>query len=149
MIDKLPGQSVEDIDLNRLMKWIKHVREKCRQVNRLPICDEKIGEILSYAPNGRDDIWPHESVREVIEKIKSKDLEIGIEIGIYNQRGAIIKSISEGGKQERELAERYNQFADAIKLKWPRTAAMLKRLAQGYIREARREDLMSKLDDLL
>ena len=149
MIDKLPGQSGEDIDLTKLMKWIKHAREKCKQVNRLPICDEKIGEILSHAPNGKDGIWPHEAVREVIEEISSKDMEMGIEIGIYNQRGVVTKSLGEGGKQERELAERYNQFAEALKLKWPRTAAMLRRIAQGYIREASIEDLRSELDDLL
>ena len=59
------------------------------------------------------------------------------------------KSLGEGGKQERKLAGRYDQFADALRLKWPRTAAMLKRIAQGYIREASREDLRSELDDLL
>ena len=149
MIDELPGQSGEDIDLTKLMEWIKHAQEKCKQVNRLPICNEKIGEILSHSPSGKDGIWPHETVREVIEGISSKDMERGIEIGIYNQRGVVTKSLGEGGKQERKLAERYDQFADALRLKWPRTAAMLKRIAQGYIREASREDLRSELDDLL
>ena len=87
MIDELPGQSGEDIDLTKLTEWIKHAQEKCKQVNRLPICDEKIGKILSHAPSGKDGIWPHEAVREVIEGISSKDMERGIEIGIYNQRG--------------------------------------------------------------
>ena len=131
------------------MKWITQVREMCKQANHLPICDKKIGEILSHAPAGEDGIWPHEAIREVIEKVNSRDMERGIEVGIYNQRGVITKSSDEGGKQERELAERYNQFADALKLKWPRTAAMLRRIAQGYIREAKREDLRSELDDLL
>jgi len=149
MIDKLPGQSGEDIDLTKLMEWIKYVREKCKHVNRLSICDEKIGEILSYAPIGKDGIWPHEAVREVIEKIESKDLERGIEIGIYNQRSVVTKSLGEGGKQERELAEKYNQFADALKFKYPRTAAMLKRIAQGYIQRGRIEDLWTELSDFL
>jgi len=149
LINELPGQSENDINSAKLMEWITQVREMCKQANCLPICDEKIGEILSYAPAGADGIWPHEAIREVIEKVESRDMERGIEVGIYNQRGVITKSLDEGGKQERELAERYNQFADALKLKWPRTAAMLRRIAQGYIREAKREDLRSELDDLL
>ena len=151
IIDKLPGQSGEHIDLTKLMEWIKHIREKCEceREDLLPICDEKIGEILSHAPCGEDGIWPHEVVRDVIEEISSRDLERGIEIGIYNQRGVVTKSLGEGGKQERKLAERYNQFADALKLKWPRTAVMLKRISQEYIWKARREDLRTELDDLL
>ncbi len=47
--------------------------------------------------------------------------------------GIVTKSLEGGGKQERELAEKYNQFADVLKLKYPRTVAMLKRIAQGYI----------------
>ncbi len=149
MIDRLPGQSEEDIDLNKLMEWINRVREKCKHVNRLPICDEKIGEILSHAPVGKDGICPHEAVREAIEKISSKDMERGIEVGIYNQRGVVIKSPDEGGKQERELAKKYNRFANVLRLRYPRTAAMLKRIAQRCIQEARWEDLEIELDDLL
>lgn len=148
MIDKLPGQSGEDIDPTKLIEWTKHAREKCEQEDLLPICDEEIGRILSHAPHGKDGIWPHEAVRDVIEEISSKEMERGIEIGIYNQRGIVAKSLGEGGKQERELAEKYNQFADALKLKWPRTAAMLKRIAKKYVHYARMEDSRSELDDL-
>ncbi|RLI89310.1 MAG: hypothetical protein DRO65_04225, partial [Candidatus Altiarchaeales archaeon] len=149
MIDKLPGKSGEDIDFNKLMEWITYVREKCTHIGCLPFCDETIGKILSHSPIGKDGIWPHEAVREVIEEISSKEMERGIEIGIYNQRGVVSKSLGEGGKQERELAEKYNQFAEVLKFKYPRTAAMLKRIAQGYIQEGRIEDLWTKLSDFL
>ena len=112
----------------------------------MSICDEQVGRILSYAPCGEDGIWPHEAVREVIEKFESRDLERGIEIGVYNQRGVVVKSLDEGGEQERKLAEKYGQFADALKLKWCRTANMLRRIAQIYIEEANIEDLRRESD---
>ena len=149
IINELPGQVGNSIDWNKLMDWITQVREGCAQVNHLPICDEKIGEILAHAPVGKDGIWPHEAVREVIERVESIYMERGIEIGIYSQRGIIIKSSDEGGKQERELAEKYRQFADKLKFKWPRTAAMLQRIADGYIGNARYEDIRRDLDELL
>ncbi len=149
LINELPGQSGNGINSAKLMEWITQVREECEQANRLPICDKKIGEILSYAPAGEDGIWPHETVREVIENINSRDIEWGIKIGVFNQRGVVIKPLGGGGKQERELAERYNQFANKLNFKWPRTAAMLRRMAQGYLRDANREDFGSELNDLL
>lgn len=148
MIEGLPGQLEGDVDLSKLIEWIEFARDKCKDVNRLPICDEKIGEILSHAPTGKDGLWPHEAVRDALEKVASRDMERGIEIGIYKQRGVHTKSPEEGGKQERELAKRYNQFADKLKLKWPRTAATLKRIAEGYIRVGSSEDLRVELDDL-
>ncbi|MCU4137456.1 MAG: Plasmid maintenance system antidote protein VapI [Thermodesulfobacteria bacterium] len=131
------------------MEWITYVREKCAHIGCLPFCNETIGKILSHSPIGKDGIWPHEAVREVIEEISSKEMERGIEISIYNQHGIVSKSLGEGGKQERELAEKYNQFAEALKFKYPRTAAMLKRIAEGYIQQGRIGDLMSELNDFL
>jgi polysaccharide deacetylase 2 family uncharacterized protein YibQ len=41
-------------------------------------------------------------INHSIEKIESRDLEMGIETGVYNQRGVTAKTLDEGGKQERE-----------------------------------------------
>ena len=53
----------------------------------------------------------------------------------------------EGGAQERALAEKYRTFADASKFEWPKTAAALRRVAEGYEEDARREDARVKLDE--
>ncbi len=54
--------------------------------------------------------------------------------------------MDEGGKQERELAAKYHQQVDEIKYTWPRTSAMLGRMAESYKRDADREDLEVEMD---
>jgi hypothetical protein len=94
---------------------------------------------------GADGAWPHPAVRDVIEEVGSADLERGIEVGVYNGRGVVTKHPLEGGMQEHQLAERYAGFAPAVADRWPRTAAMLRRLAEGYRVDARREDQEAEL----
>jgi hypothetical protein len=67
-------------------------------------------------------------------------------MGFQNLRGCFSKGLYEGGKQERELAAQYYGFAD-ICSKWPRTAAMLRAVAEDYIHDANREDERAKARD--
>jgi hypothetical protein len=68
-IHELPGQDEGRVDSDRLYEWVESARSGCKQKNRLIIGDEIIGQILSYSPQGKDGIWPLESVRNVIEKV--------------------------------------------------------------------------------
>jgi len=148
LADQLPGQSdTQEVNAAQLQEWIEKVREECAQRNRRVIGDEYIGKLLSHSPSGSDGIWPHEAVRDIIEQYESRDVEEGIEVGLFNQRGVTSRTLGEGGKQERELAEKYRQQADEIKYMWPRTAAMLGRVADSYNRFAARWDLETELED--
>lgn len=57
----------------------------------------------------------------------------------------ISRNPTEGGVKEHQLAERYIGFAAAISDRWPRTAAMLRRISDTYRAEARREDEEAEL----
>jgi hypothetical protein len=46
----------------------------------------------------------------------------------------------EGGDQERELSDHYTRLAGAVREGWPRTAAILQSVADGYAVEARHHD---------
>jgi hypothetical protein len=43
------------------------------------------------------------------------------------------------------LSERYKGYADVLNDEWPRTAAMLRRIADRYASDARREDVEAEL----
>lgn len=136
-INKLPGQlNPADIDKNQLQEWMLRVREGCLRKNRKNVCDNKLGELLSLSPVGKDGVWPHEAVRAVIERFESSELEIGLETGRYNRRGVTGRAWKEGGEQERKIAEQYEQQAEQIRVEFPRTAGVLFRLAQCYRRDA-------------
>jgi hypothetical protein len=89
---------------------------------------------------GTDGLWPHEAVRDVIESVESSEIERGLTLHVYNSRGVVSKGLREGGAQERELVTRYSGYADAMKEKWPRTAAMLRQIASFYDSDAARSD---------
>ncbi|MBD2303836.1 hypothetical protein [Nostoc sp. FACHB-190] len=94
-----------------------------------------------------DGLWPDIAVREVIEEVASKQMELAIATGVFNKRGVWTKSIGEGGIQERQLAETYHFYAVVLADSYPRTATMLRSIADGYISDAHREDIRAELED--
>ncbi len=61
-----------------------------------------------------------------------------------NRRGAYWKAPDEGGTQERGLAKQFLNWADALQIEWPKTAASLRRVGERYEADARREDAESE-----
>jgi hypothetical protein len=147
LIRKIPGQQNGDVDKFLLASWIQQAREGCFKKSRGVIGDQQIGQILSFSRVGVDGMWPHEAVRDLLELVENENIERGMEIGRYNQRGVICRALGEGGEQERKLAEEYQKTARALQVNWPRTAAMLMRMASGYKRDALREDHHANLMD--
>jgi hypothetical protein len=133
------------IDAGALKTWVRTAREALAAKRLSESGDRRIGETLSGSPIGADGIWPHPAVREVIEETASEDIEHGLELGLYNSRGVTSRSLTEGGAQEQQLFDRYTGFATAMRDQWPRTTAMLRRIAERYRRDARREDQRAEL----
>lgn len=144
---RVPGRTDDGVDAEALKEWVRRTRELLVEAGRIEIGEQIIGQALSGSPDGTDGAWPHPAVRDVIETLASSSLERGFEVAIYNRRGIITKSIGEGGAQERELSDRYAGFAAAIADVSPRTAAMLRRIADGYRSEARSEDLRAEFEE--
>jgi hypothetical protein len=128
------------VDETKLMEWVTTARALCAQTGRLEVCDSRIGQVFAHSVQERDGSWPCIPVRDVIEEVANEEFIRGFEIGIFNQRGVYSKSPIEGGAQERELAQRYTAYANACDIEWPRTASVLRRVAQQYEREAQRAD---------
>src|SRR5208337_5070948 len=94
------------------------------------------GNVLAHSPSDSDGVWPAVPIRELIEFTQSRDLEKGIIIGVCNKRGVTSRGMTDGGTQERGLAQTYRAWSRATELHWPRTAALLEDLATSYEREA-------------
>ena len=84
---------------------------------------------------------PAEAIRELIEDLKSTNLESGLVIGVLNSRGVTTRGVYDGGAQEWALAAKYRRWGEAVINRWRRTGRVLMQLADDYEREARREDL--------
>jgi transcriptional regulator with XRE-family HTH domain len=142
----LPGEREDGtIDGEALNAWIEAARERCRDLDRITMGDQYIGRALAHAPSAEANIWPPEEVCRVLERMKNRQIERGLETEVFNSRGVTTRGLTDGGTQERALVERYSEWAAAALLRWPRTATVLRRIADSYAANADREDLDAQL----
>lgn len=145
---KLPGASEKSVDLVKLESWIADVRMAAAERDLAEIADQHIGKTLANSPRFETGaIWPPTEVCVVIENFASEQIETGFEVECFNKRGAYMKSMGEGGAQERALAEEYSYWA-AQAVEFGRTSAMLERISESWNRMAEREDLRAEIDKL-
>jgi hypothetical protein len=144
----VPGFSPESTDVNHLRSWISEVRKLAEEKDRVVITDQQIGQILAYAPADQEDgAWPAKPIRDVIEELAAKEIEKGIAISRFNQRGSFTKALFDGGQQERGIATQYRTWAEATR-NWPRTTALLQQIADDWDLHAQRADSEAELDQL-
>jgi len=142
----IPGtQDDGTIDPTKLSEWVGEARRRLEERKRLEIGDHCIGHILRHAKQEDDELWPPQVIRDLLEKLRSDDIELGLEIAERNARGVTWRSPTAGGEQERQIMNRYLAQARRVQLKWPRTARMLRRIAQAYASEAYMNDRHAEL----
>ncbi|MFC7925192.1 helix-turn-helix domain-containing protein [Microbacterium laevaniformans] len=141
----IPGAQPDGtIDGDHLTTWVRAARLAFSESARTSIGDEVIGEILATSPIGADGAWPAEPVREIVESVGSARLDTGLAIGRFNQRGIHSRDLFDGGAQERTLEETYRAWSTQTTSRWPRTARILRGMAEDYAREAEHHDADSE-----
>jgi len=79
------------IDPIALDAWVKRARKLWRMRGAERLVIGKIGEILSAASACPISLGRQSRVREVLEVARSRALEQGFEIGLYNRRGVTVR----------------------------------------------------------
>lgn len=138
----IPGEQDSGvIDESILRDWSDEVSTRIADWddNKKALAWGAVGELLSRAGNDPvDGKWPPTAIRQLVNDLRIEALEQGIGRGIYNDRGVEWRSM-DGGVAERELAKKYREQAAALAAD-DRTAALLRRLADGYESSALQED---------
>lgn len=140
-----PGLVDGVFDGTHLTQWVTEARRRLAEANRAAVGDQLLGQVLSGSPPGADGAWPAEPIRDLIQALRSDDLETGLRIGRLNQRGAVTRHPLVGGDMERSLKTLYESDATKVAARWPRTAAFLRTLAATYEHDAAREDVNAEL----
>lgn len=134
--------------LEQLREWSTSVINIAEEKGRKKIAEEYIGQLLAHAPeNTEQNTWPPLKICNLIEELESEYIEKGIRVERFNMRGAFSKAFFEGGKQERQLAGKYLNWAKAC-VQHPRTSAMLKAISESWEEDAKREDLRAEQDKM-
>lgn len=145
-IERIPGlnEATKKEQQEKLSKWVEAVRRACADLDRLEVADEWLGNLFSHAPVGEDGVWPDEAVRNVMENIRSQFISRGAHMGLFNSRGAHF--CGKGGAQERELANKYRVWADALQFTHPFvSSSLLMSMVYTYECEAERLDIETEI----
>ena len=120
--------------------------ESLKRFSELLIAEERtdlLGEIYGRAISGTDGIFPHESIRDLLEQFDSDELDLQIYIAYINDRGARVVLLD--GSDQMQKAAKFIADAQALSISYPHTAAILQKIADDYRREGKRDRLHSEL----
>ena len=135
-ISRIPGTSNDNtIDAGILKDWLIGARKIAQKHGYREIGDQMIGELLSKCSEGKDGVWPCESIREVIEDIGTEELATGLIIGRHNARGVVRRD--KGGTQELILAQQYRRWSREVAYEHEFTRHLLIQIAKDYEAEAK------------
>lgn len=139
--EPLPGAAYGSApDPDRMHAWVLKVREELAKRNRAGIASLAIGDALGGRTTDEDGVWPCLAVRAVLEREQDSTLEEQLAITRRNQRGVTVRGAYDGGRQERQLAEKYRAWADQVRDEWPRAGKLLDLIAKSYEADGQRED---------
>lgn len=138
-VKRIPGtDETGKVNEEALKAWVKEAQSLCVKHGRAEIGDQKIGQLLSAPIVGTDSIWPCEEVRKVLEECGTSDIATGVQVGVYNSRGAHWRD--EGGGQERDLAAKHRNWSRKLAFEYTYVANLVEGIAATYDREAAVED---------
>ena len=131
-----PGtQSDGQFSPEQFEEWLNTTKEACAKSGHLDVALMHIGKVLIHAPSDPEGLWIHRTVASALNAKDAEKLRDSFWAGICNSRGVHI--IDPTGKPERELAQKYKQQAEEVENEgYQRFAVILRKLAEGYEREA-------------
>ena len=145
-INCLPGTegSYGKVDTEAALAWVTEVRRLCAEHDLVAVGDHMIGQLLPRTPAEADGRWPCLPVCQVMERIASREVGIGFNIGVRNQdheRGRDAYRFigywrGEDSSWERKRAAEYRDWAKQHVSDYPYVSRVFEDLAADYDREA-------------
>ena len=129
---RLPDSAYTDFES------LKHFSESLIAANRTGL----LGGIYGRAIAGKDGIFPHESIRELLEQFDNDELDLQVRVAYINNQGA--RLITDGSDQMQKAAK-FTADAQALSISYPHTATILQKIADSYRREGKSDRLYSEL----
>ncbi len=132
-----PAEDKECVNEIEIMDWVKKFEELLKVNHQSRLFGFLLGRLLAFSPVGEDGYKPCEAVRKVIERYGNNERMLSsYKTTIYNMRGIYSPTAGIG---EMEIAERYRESAEYLKVKYPKTAQIYYDLFHQYKHEADRE----------
>ena len=124
------------IDEDELREWVESFKSMLEKQKQSKLLGRELGRLFAYSPVGVDGYYPHEAIRAIIEELEDKSLRNAYVIAENNKRG--VYSVDEG-KTTKEIAFRYNEHADGIRILYPESAKIYDYLYKDFYYQSEAE----------
>ena len=91
---------------------------------------------------GKDGIFPHEFVREILEKYSNDQLTRDVAGGWQIHRGA---HVVQDGLNEKKIELQYREIARSFAIEYPQTAKLLTMIADDFRLESKYDQIDAEL----
>ena len=140
----------EQIEEDRLIKWIKEVRELAKKEDRLKAVDNFIGQGLGRIVP-KEGFKPARSICNVLEKIQNDVIFAGFASGRYNSRGVLWGDEGEDKRKYKtaDLVGEYEKASRELEEDgYPFVAKLMKHMAADYRAQVESDRAWNERDDL-
>jgi hypothetical protein len=125
--------------------WLNEVVRRTKDSGHFRIALNQIGQVLPYSPPDPDGLWIHRAIADALNAKDAGEMRNGFTCELFNMRG--VHGFS-AGKEELEIAGRYNKQAEALEAAgFHRFATAMRELAKSYERDAERESKRDPFED--
>ncbi|MCX6234451.1 MAG: hypothetical protein NT175_06955 [Bacteroidetes bacterium] len=146
---KIPGvDETGKIDYDFLKNWVDKLRELAAEYGHIELADNYIGQVLAQYPEEQDKVWPPDEICDLIETLKSDNLNRNFSIATFNKNSSSTRGPFDGGDIERAKTNYFHKLADSHRNKFPTIAGIFEKLAKGFEEDAKRMDEQAERDRL-
>lgn len=143
----IPGCNKYVVNKKVFDLWISSVTTIAKKNGYEKAVSLSLGGLLSHSPNGEDGVFPHEVIREYFEEsvykpYVSENLIPNFITEKSNLEGAMVFVGS--SNHEKYVSQKYYNDAKKIKIDYPESSLILKRLSDSYDWSSK---VMSNLDE--
>lgn len=125
--------------------WFDDVRRLTEESGHAEVAQIQIGHVLTCAPPDPCGLWIHEVVAAALNLRNTGEMRSGFTTQLFNDRG--VHGFTHG-KEERELARKNREKAEALEFKgYTRFATAMREFAEQYERQAEREAKRNPFED--
>ncbi|MGB7431330.1 MAG: hypothetical protein WA921_02535 [Ahrensia sp.] len=124
----------------KFREFTQHLKKRAVEEGYTNGMQHVLGKLMAFAPKGENENWPPPCICEVLDLPEHDRLRGSFQTGIYNKRGVTTRLPYDGGDQEREIAQRYDGYAERVQIEFPLASECLKQIAESYRRDATRHD---------
>lgn len=125
--------------------WLNEVFRRTKESGHFRIALNQIGQVLPHSPPDPDGLWIHRAVANALNAKDAGEMRSGFTCALFNLRGVYNFT---AGKEELEIAGRYNKQAEALEAAgFHRFATAMRDLAKSYERDAERESKRDLFED--